>query len=88
MGASSVQIEHMNRQLSILQAITQAFVHRVGREQLIRDLPKKHEHVVLLRLSRAQETMYSAYLEVHAGHLTYTTFSVDLNASVASVQRV
>lgn len=54
----------MNDQLSILQAITQNFVHRVGREQLIRDLPTKHEHVVLLRLSPAQEIIYNAYLEV------------------------
>lgn len=64
MGASAAEIRHMNDQLSILQAITQNFVHRVGREQLIRDLPTKHEHVVLLRLSPAQEAMYHAYLEV------------------------
>ena len=66
MGASAAEIRHMNGQLSILQAITQNFVHRVGREQLIRDLPTKHEHVVLLRLSSAQEAMYSAFLEVRS----------------------
>lgn len=82
--ASKQQVEHMNTQLSILQAITSNFVHRVGREQLIKDLPAKHEHVVLLRLSPAQERMYAAYLEV--GHTSYPHYEHSMRASKLCVQ--
>ena len=54
----------MYQMLSVLQTITEGFVHRIGPEQLFKDLPPKSEHVVLLRLDPAQERMYKAYLEV------------------------
>ena len=54
----------MYKQLSVLQAMTEGFVHRIGPEQLFKDLPAKHEHVVLLCLGPAQQRMYRAYLDV------------------------
>lgn len=71
----------MNQQLSILQAITSNFVHRVGRDQLIRDLPIKREHVVLLRLTEAQETMYQAYLQVPPNAVC-TSFTIPASVSM------
>ena len=53
----------MYKQLSILQDMM-AFVHRIGPEQLLKDLPAKHEHVVLVCLDTAQQHMYQAYLDV------------------------
>ncbi len=58
----------MYQQLSVLQAITEGFVHRIGPEQLSKDLPPKHEHVLLLCLDPAQQRMYKSYLEVSATH--------------------
>ncbi len=54
----------MYQQLSVLANLTEGFVHRIGPEQLFKDLPAKHEHVVLLCLDTAQQAMYKAYLEV------------------------
>ena len=54
----------MYQQLSVLGNLTEGFVHRIGPEQLCKDLPPKHEHVVLLCLDTAQQAMYKAYLEV------------------------
>lgn len=54
----------MYTQLSVLQDMTESFVHRIGPEQLLKDLPAKHEHVVLLCLDTAQKRMYQAYLDV------------------------
>ena len=54
----------MYQQLSVLTDLTESFVHRIGPEQLFKDLPAKHEHVVLLCLDTAQQAMYKAYLEV------------------------
>ena len=54
----------MYRQLSIMQDITNSFVHRIGPEQLLKDLPAKHEHVLLMCLDTAQQRMYQAYLDV------------------------
>jgi hypothetical protein len=54
----------MYQQLSVLGNLTEGFVHRIGPEQLFKDLPAKHEHVVLLCLDTAQQVMYKAYLEV------------------------
>lgn len=59
-----LQVQHMYQQLSVLANLTEGFVHRIGPEQLFRDLPAKHEHVVLLCLDTAQQAMYKAYLEV------------------------
>ena len=53
----------MYKQLSILQDMM-GFVHRISPEQLLRDLPAKHEHVVLVCLDTAQQRMYQAYLDV------------------------
>ncbi|DBA87025.1 TPA: hypothetical protein ACH3X2_000400 [Trebouxia sp. C0005] len=61
--ASMLQVQHMYQQLSVLANLTEGFVHRIGPEQLFRDLPAKHEHVVLLCLDTAQQAMYKAYLE-------------------------
>ena len=63
-GASPTQVQHMYQQLSVLGNLTEGFVHRIGPEQLFKDLPPKHEHVVLLCLDAAQQAMYKAYLEV------------------------
>jgi len=63
-GASPTQVQHMYQQLSVLGNLTEGFVHRIGPEQLFKDLPAKHEHVVLLCLDAAQQAMYKAYLEV------------------------
>jgi len=59
-----LQVQHMYQQLSVLANLTEGFVHRIGPEQLFKDLPAKHEHVVLLCLDTAQQAMYKAYLEV------------------------
>jgi len=63
-GASPTRVQHMYQQLSVLGNLTEGFVHRIGPEQLFKDLPAKHEHVVLLCLDAAQQAMYKAYLEV------------------------
>ena len=63
-GASPTQLQHMYQQLSVLTNLTESFVHRIGPEQLFKDLPAKHENVVLLCLDTAQQAMYKAYLEV------------------------
>ncbi|KAL0036516.1 hypothetical protein WJX77_010974 [Trebouxia sp. C0004] len=62
-GASTLQVQHMYQQLSVLANLTEGFIHRVGPEQLFKDLPAKHENVVLLCLDTAQQAMYKAYLE-------------------------
>ena len=62
-AATKQQVQHMYKQLSILQDMM-AFVHRIGPEQLLKDLPAKHEHVVLVCLDTAQQHMYQAYLDV------------------------
>lgn len=54
----------MYKQLSVLQDMTENFMHRIGPEQLLRDLPAKQEHVVLVCLDAAQQRMYQAYLDV------------------------
>ena len=57
-------MQHSCQQLSVLQTLAEDFVHRVGPEQLFKDLPTKSEHVVLLCLNPAQRPMYQAYLDV------------------------
>ena len=54
----------MYKQLSVLQDMTENFMNRIGPEQLLKDLPAKHEHVVLMCLDAAQQRMYQAYLDV------------------------
>ena len=41
------------------------FVHRVGPELLEKELQKKHEFVILMRLHKHQMRLYEAYVEVH-----------------------
>lgn len=65
-GATRKQVQHMYKQLSVLQDMTENFMHRIGPEQLLKDLPAKHEHVVLMCLDAAQQRMYQAYLDVSA----------------------
>ena len=72
----------MYKQLSILQDMM-GFVHRIGPEQLLKDLPAKHEHVVLVCLDAAQQRMYQAYLDVSL--LLYLSFCPSIHLSVCFV---
>ena len=63
-GASPTQVRDVYQELRVLGNLREGFVHRIGPEQLFKDLPAKHEHVVLLCLDAAQQAMYKAYLEV------------------------
>lgn len=68
----------MYKQLSVLQDMTENFMHRIGPEQLLKDLPAKHEHVVLMCLDAAQQRMYQAYLDVSPSLFLYLCLSVCL----------
>ena len=80
-GASKQQVQHMYTQLSILQDMM-GFVHRIGPEQLLKDLPAKHEHVVLVCLDTAQQRMYRAYLDVSHSLCLSVCQSMCLSVSV------
>ncbi len=54
----------MNRRLKNLEDLTSDFIQRKGPEVLLKQLPPKHEHVLLLRLSLVQELVYLKYLQV------------------------
>lgn len=75
----------MYKQLSILQDMM-GFVHRIGPEQLLKDLPAKHEHVVLVCLDAAQQRMYQAYLDVSLLLCLSVCLSVSLAVAFCGLQ--
>ena len=56
--------KHMAAALFGLTELTRNFVHRAGPEILAAMLPPKHEHVVLLRLSPLQASLYHSCVQV------------------------
>ena len=58
----------MAKALSNLTILSEEFIHRHGPELLEKSLKPKVEHILLMRLSDLQHTLYELYIKVSLHH--------------------
>ena len=56
-------IKLMRYRTHVLHALLEGFVQRRGNDVFLKTLPKKHEYIILLKLSSIQKELYLAFMQ-------------------------
>lgn len=63
MDSTREDVKLMRFRAHVLHSLLEGFVQRRGHDVFLNTLPKKHEYIILLKLSSIQKELYLAFME-------------------------